>query len=107
MPCNGGNYFGRDRVVEVESKEATLTIDILTRRLCHACELLSTTDVGVPAELDEWWYEHKLKDQALIEEAKRRAALEEAEDRRGSYLNSVRDRVLGQLTPDEREALGL
>lgn len=103
MPCNGGNYFGGD-------PEDQRTIDGLTRKLCHALELLALTrvqEVDMPAELDEWWYEHRLKDQARTEEAKRRAAAQDARVRRSTYLKSVKERMLIQLTDDEREALGL
>ena len=79
----------------------------MTRRLCHACQLLSDNNVDLPKELDEWWYEHKLEDDERTAEAKRRAEEQEASDRRSEYLASVKDRVLNQLTDDEREALGI
>lgn len=114
MPCNGGNYFGgRDRIVS-DPKDAK-TIDDLTRKLCYALELLDSSlefqppgpTLNIPAELDEWWYEHKLADQERTKEARRRANAQSAKARRTTYLASVRKRVLTQLSPDELEALGV
>jgi len=107
MPCNGGNYFGRNDGHDLDLTILRQEIDVLTRRLCHACQLLEDAGVNIPSELDEFWNEHKLKDKELMEEAKRRAKAQESKDRRDEYLESVKDRVLGQLTDDEREALGL
>jgi hypothetical protein len=107
MPCNGGNYFGRDRVEYRESPESKRAIDLLTRRLCYACAAMEKAGVELSPELDEWWYEHKLEDEALQREAKLRAQREEAADRRETYLKDVKKRVLGQLTGDEKEALGI
>ena len=106
MPCNGGNYF-RSHTEYVSDPDDRKKIDVLTRRLCHACQLLDDNGVEIPKELDEWWYEHKLEDQARIAEAKRRAESQLAKQRRDEYLASVKARVIGQLTDDEREALGL
>jgi hypothetical protein len=69
--------------------------------------MLSEGGIELPKELDEWWYEHKLEDEARVAEAKRRAEAQSAVKRRAEYLESVRSRVLGQLTEDERESLGL
>ena len=103
MPCNGGHYFDYSRPsMDVEARKR---IDYLTRMLCQACSLVE--EGKLPAELDEWWYEHRLQDEARTREAKRRAEREAAEDRRRRYLESVKKRVLGQLTDDEKEALDL
>lgn len=106
MPCNSGNYFGSHTIYESDPEDRK-KIDVLTRRLCHACQLLEDNSVEIPKELDEWWYEHKMEDQARIAEAKRRAEVQSAKQRRDEYLTSVKERVIGQLTDDEREALGL
>lgn len=55
---------------------------------------------------NEWWHEYKLENQERTKEAKRRAEEQDAKERRAEYLVSVKDRVIGQLTDDEREALG-
>lgn len=107
MPCNGGNYFGRDRTVYRESPESRMTIDLLTRRLCFSCEQMEKNGVEISPELDEWWYEHKLRDKALQKEAELRANKETATDRRDRYLAATKERVIGQLTSDEKEALGI
>ncbi len=107
MPCNGGNYFGGDRVEYRESPEAKMTIDLLTRRLCFACAQMEKKGVELSPELDEWWYEHKLKDEALQREAELRASREDEKGRRDRYLEATKERVLGQLTGDEKEALGI
>jgi len=106
MPCNGGNYFGGQIRVVNDPKDRK-TIDDLTRKLCHACQLLEDAGAPIPAELNEWWYEHKLEDQERIKEAKRRAAAQSAEQRRATYLASVKERMLTQMTDDEKEALGI
>lgn len=103
MPCNGGQYFDRSRERYDDQKK----IDSLTRLLCHACGLLSASSVDMGQELDEWWYEHRLKDEELKAEAKRRAEAEAATVRREAYLESIRKRVMRQLTDDELEALGI
>lgn len=105
MPCNGGNYFGHTEYVT--DPELVKRVDVLTRRLCHACQLLEESGASLPKELDEWWYEHKLEDEARIAEAKKRATEQSAADRRAEYLESVRERVMNQLTDDEIDALGL
>jgi hypothetical protein len=107
MPCNGGNYFGQDRVEYRESPQSKQAIDLLTRRLCFACARMQDHEVPLGSELDEWWYEHQLRDKALQDEAKQRANQELAQDRRERYLESVKERVLVQLTDDEKEALGI
>lgn len=106
MPCNGGNYFGSHSKYK-RSPEDKKKIDVLTRRLCHACQILEDNGVEIPKELDEWWYEHKMKDQERIAEAKSRSEEKSSKKRREEYLASVKKRVMGQLTDDEREALGL
>ena len=101
MPCNGGSYFEsqeRDHLVE--------KVEILTRRLCHACQILEENDIAIPSELDEWWYEHKLEDEERKDEAKRRAEAESSKKRRERYLESLRERLKNQLSRDELEALG-
>lgn len=109
MPCNGGNYFGRSREVGLERSytQELKRAEHLTRMLCQALDMLDGHVAALPPELDEWWYEHRLKDEARTKEAKRRAAAETAKERRSKYLESVRERVVGQLTEDEIEALGL
>lgn len=105
MPCSDGNYFGRTEYID--NPQLKKEIDVLTRRLCHACKLLAENNVALPKELEEWWYEHRLEDEARTAESKRRAEQQTAKKRRAEYLASVKERVLGQLTEDEREALGL
>jgi len=111
MPCNGGNYFSsRDSHDSCNQAVDDLEklIHVLTRRLCSACEIIDSIDgAEVPIELDEWWYEHKLADQERMAEAKKRADQQTDELRRKKYLASVKDRVLTQMTDDEKEALGL
>ena len=105
MPCNGGHYFGRTEYVD--NPNLVKKIDVLTRRLCFACQLLEDNGIDTGKELNEWHYEHKLEDEALKAEAKRRAEEKDAKIRRQEYLQSVKERVLGQLTDDERESLGI
>lgn len=106
MPCNGENYFIKTRTAFVDNPKHKQLIDILTRRLCHACSLLEENSIEMPAELYEWHYEHKLEDQARIKEAKRRREEREAQERRDEYLQSVKERIMKQMTDDEKEALG-
>lgn len=101
-PCNGGGYH----IAQSYNDGLYREVEVLTRRLCHACRILQKKGL-LDSELDEWFYEHDLKDQARAKEAKRRAEQEAAEVRRKRYLKSIRERLLTQLTADEREALGL
>lgn len=107
MPCNGGNYFGHHSVEYRDNPDQQKKINMLTRWLCHACSLLEKNKINMGRELNEWHYEHKLEDAARIAEAKRREQIETAKKRRQKYLKSVKERVLVQLTDDEKEALGL
>jgi hypothetical protein len=107
MPCNGGNYHGSHSVEYRDNPKLQKIIDSLTRKLCYACDLLEKSGKDMGAELNEWHYEHKLEDAARMKEAKIREQKETAKKRRKRYLESVKERVLGQLDPDEKEALGL
>jgi len=78
MPCNGGSPAERDREYEREFRRQKAAIDVLTRRLCHACQLLLDALQPLPAELDEWFFEYNIKDAARINQAKRQ---KESEDR--------------------------
>lgn len=106
MPCNGGNYYG-SHTEYVDNPAQQKRIDSLTRKLCYACDLLEKAHIKMGSELNEWHYEHKLEDAARMAEAKRREEKETAKKRRKRYLASVKERVLGQLDEDEKEALGL
>lgn len=107
MPCNGGNYFGGERTVYKESPEARQLIDLLTRRICNLCGIMEKHGTPIPKEIDEWWYEHKLEDAARTAEAKRRKEAMSEAARRVEYLQSVKERVMKQLSEDEKEALFL
>ena len=106
MPCNGGHYFD-SHVKYRDNPKHKKEIDVLTRRLCFACGLLEKSNIDMGKELNEWHYEHKLQDEKLMAEAKRRKEEESAESRRKKYLADVKKRVLTQMTDDEKEALGI
>jgi hypothetical protein len=100
MPCNGGYPYHNDP--ELKSR-----LDLLTRLLCSACQLLEANGTQLPAELDVWWTEHQLADKQRALEDRRQAEEAKAKKDHAAYLRSVKARVLQQLTDEEREALGL
>lgn len=104
MPCNGGSYFCNH---DHSDSEWRRRVDLLTARLCHACDLMEAAKVDMGCELNEWHYEHKLKDAERLVEAKRREDAETAKHRREQYLADVRKRLASQLSRDEQEALGM
>lgn len=110
MPCT--NDCGDDRcsVRIVNNPEHIKKIDLLTRLLCHACDVIE--EIGgdlndANQELKDWHEEHERQDAARIAEANRQLAKRKNKILRAKYLKSVRERTLKQLTDDEREALGL
>jgi len=67
MPC----YDSRsdpEYVAAETRKESQAYIDKLTRLLCKARTLYYDENMAVPADLDQWWEEHKKVD---IEREKR------------------------------------
>ena len=75
----------------------------LAAKLCHACQLLEDSGVEKGAELEAWWDEHKKQDA----EQRRKEEIAALGRTRAKYLESVRERLLGQLTADEKEAMGI
>jgi len=108
MPCRDPDWNESDRrwawdtdtVCELEAK-----LDKVTALLCNICRrvkdwtVLSPKHLELSAEETEWYAEHEAADNARI--------VEEATQQREIYLQSVRDRLMKQLTNDELEALGI
>lgn len=101
MPCSSDGYD------LAEKHELRLQVDHLTRLLCSACQYLEVAEVEMPAELDVWWEAHKLADKKREIEARQQLEQAMARKEHQQHLNSVRARLLTQLTEDEKEALGL
>lgn len=72
--------------------------------LCHACGILESHDL-LTLELQEWWQKHKLVDECRRQRYAAEAAAAVQRQARQEYLQSVKDRLLKQLTDEEREAL--
>lgn len=109
MPCNdGGPSYGQSYPVEnpvnIEMKHR---LDAYARLLCHACALLESKHINMGHELSDWYAVHKAEDERKAQEAAARLVRETKLKRRKQYLKSVKMRVLSQLDPDEREALGV
>lgn len=107
MPC--GYYSDRDLLdmAQRDMGKATDRINRLTALLCDACRLLEADD-GLPsAELAQWWAEHKAEDDDRIRREAEYSAKKKKDEERREYLRSVRERLMSQLTPDERKALGV
>lgn len=105
MPCRGpeDDWPGSGALLRDERQK----VHELTRLLCHACRCMLSSHLVLTPELASWFREHDAADrQRIDDEEKRRKRAEAAQDRR-RYLASVRERVVGQLSPDEKEALGL
>lgn len=97
MPCVDPGDDGR--FIGLQAKK----IDMLTRLLCEACQMLDdkvdevgTTHDPRSRELQNWWAAHKMAD------LKRKAA-EAKEERR----DKLRREALAKLTEEERQVLGL
>jgi hypothetical protein len=82
-------------------------LDQVTRLLCYACSLLSKLPIPVSGELKAW-YESHLRDDALrLQQEQERKKQEETEKERQQRLSEIRERLMGQLTPEEMDAVGL
>lgn len=94
MPCYmTGSAEGDANLAASEARrEATR----LTRLLCVACALLEQSHKKLPAQLKEWWDNHKKVDEAR-----------KNRERQQEGLRAARERARGKLTPLERKALGL
>ena len=105
MPC----YDSRsDHSVEYrDSPEQQRKINFLTRKLCHACSLLESNAIIMGTELGNWYENHQQEDAARERKAKKKLDQETARKNRAEYLASVKDRLVNQLSQDEKEALGL
>ena len=49
MPCDSGQDYESELFASYRAQKAR--IDVLTRRLCHACQLLLDASRPLPAEL--------------------------------------------------------
>jgi len=99
MPCRVEYDDGQEHVRLVAQKNKE--INRLTALLCHACSKLQELDFN--NELRNWYREHQEVDRQRLEAEKKRREEEE----RNQYLASVKERLQHQLSPDEKEALGL
>lgn len=105
MPCRGPEC-------EPRSSEDMREIDKLTRLLCFACAQLDEADITMKRshdliELTTWWNVHKIADAR-----KRKLAAAETERKqtaraKSKRLKAIRKRLMTQLDPEEREAVGL
>lgn len=110
MPCHDPRDSADFQFAEdsKQIKAQQIEIDLLTRRLCSACQLLEQHNINIPEELAMWWMPHKANDAQMRFEAQRMLEAQARKEQRERYLASVRDRLLGgQLTPDELAALGI
>ena len=103
MPCYDprNNYSHQDRQRAVQS-----VTDNLEPKLCHACQILEDNGL-LPRELHWWWTNHKEQDQRRIKAEADRSAKAAEKKERDEYLASVRERLRSQLTPEEKEAIGM
>lgn len=115
MPCVGvsrddDSYEDHQRELkwhnERHNNYATV-IDALTAKLCFACRTFGLNGIDIPLELAEWYAQHKAEDDRRIANEKLRMQEQEAANRRKQYLESVRDRLLCQLSDEEKESLGI
>jgi len=109
MPCRDPDWYGQsvDNPVSVELKEK---VNNLTQLLCRACSILDNKGFFTKyphGELEDWYREHQAADRARVEASRRAFERAQKEKRRKGYLESVRDRLMSELTDDEKEALGL
>ncbi len=79
----------------------------LARLLCHACDLLATNCIAMDGDLGAWHEEHEKADRARIAAAHKALKVKRDREQRRTYLKQVKARLVKQLDPDEREALGL
>lgn len=116
MPCRDErgepHYLFRDEVQKNRALHAK--VDRLTALLCHACNHLEQMGGEINAELHLWYEAHKRADKYRQEqealEAKRKAqhaAARDAAKQEQARLKAIRERVVSQLTADERLALGI
>ncbi len=101
MPCNGGNS-SYEKSLEIGTLRQTR--DYLTRLLCATC---STNLDNLSEEVSRWYDLHRVEDRRREQEAETRALSEEAKERTREEIESVRERLRDQLTPDECRAVGL
>lgn len=91
--------------------EARDKLDRVTALLCFACSLMfnkpHTYESYKLDELRDWYRLHNEADRRREEAAAKALRDAEARKERDAHLASVRERLKEQLTPEEKEALGL
>jgi hypothetical protein len=114
MPClderNSNEYFLSNANEEI--KVLHEKCNRLTVLLCNACRQLEEKNgnFGVlldGAELSKWWQQHKAKDRQMQEAEDRERAEKLKQQEETQYLQSVKTRLMSQLTDDEKRALGI
>ena len=90
MPCSDGGP-SREQIEREHRDHQTMT-----RLACDRCREIESRGGIVPAWAQEWWTEHKRRDNERLERETK--AQSEAE---------IRKQAIAKLTPEEREELGV
>ena len=90
MPCSDGGP-SREQIEREQRDHQTMT-----RLACDRCREIEARGGTVPAWAQEWWQEHKRRDDDR--QQRETQAQREAE---------IRKRAISKLTPEEREELGV
>jgi len=110
MPCSSGyddHGSCRTETVYRDNPQQQRRIDYLTRLLCYACDQIDHRHLEDNQELSKWYEDHLAKDAEMHAAAMRIAAITRAKDEHTAHLASIRTRLQGQLTDEEKEALGI
>lgn len=109
MPCVGPSDDScvRTEYVEVRKQSDVQMINKLTALLCDSCRSMVQANVPLSAELQAWYEIHKEEDDHRIRREERERAIAHQEQRRKEHLESVKRRLMNQLTDDEKESIGL
>lgn len=92
MPCNDG--YGPSSSMSNYANELERERNTLRALLCEACGMIENGQYEMSVSLRKWWKAHKRAD------AKRRQELKEQK-----ILRGIAKKVVGRLTPEEKEAL--
>ena len=80
----------------------------MTALLCYACRIIDES-LGLhktSQELQDWFDDHDLQDRRRLKIEADAAAEAIAAKEKERYLESIRERLRDQLSPEEKEAIG-
>lgn len=104
MPCYDPTPTER---ADSENRSLKYRLDQVTSLLCYACSLLCKLPIPVSGELKRWYEQHLRDDAARLEQEAQQRKREETEKEREERQAEIRKRLFDQLTPEERDAVGL